>query len=281
MALLISKPTSPGKRGEIRVVHHHIHKGKPHAALTEKLSKSGGRNNQGRITVRHIGGGSRNQYRMIDFKRDKDRIEARVERIEYDPNRSARIALIRYHDGDKRYILAAEGMKTGDQVLSSREKIDIKIGNRMPLQYIPAGITVHNVELNPGRGGVMARSAGAGVIIQAAEGDYVQLKLASGEIRLVKKDCSASIGQVSNIDHMLVRVGKAGRKRHMGWRPTVRGKAMNPCDHPHGGGEGRHSIGMPYPKTLWGKHALGVKTRNRKKWSNKMILSGRKKRNRK
>lgn len=279
MAIKVYKPTTPARRKTSIVLSSDLtRKEKPEKRLTIAKRRKAGRNNTGKITIRHRGGGAKRRIRLVDFKRFNFDILGKVTAIEYDPNRSARIALVQYEDGEKRYILAAAGMKEGAKVLSSREKIDIKRGNRMPLEHIPAGTGVYNIELEPGRGGVMARSAGTGVMIQAIEGKYAQLKMPSGETRLVKKECMASIGQVSNIDHMLVRVGKAGRKRHMGIRPTVRGKVMNPCDHPHGGGEGRQPIGMKYPKTKWGKHALGVKTRKRKKWSNKMIIKRRKKR---
>ncbi|NMC51447.1 50S ribosomal protein L2 [Candidatus Kuenenbacteria bacterium] len=280
MAIKAYKPTTPSRRRTTVVSSLDLTKKKPEKSLTIIKKQFGGRNHSGQITVRHRGGGAKRRLRIIDFKRLDFNRPAQVLAIEYDPNRSARIALIVYPNGTKSYILAPEGLKVGEQVLSSREKIEIKIGNRLPLEHIPLGIMVHNIELEPDKGGVIARSAGNGVFVQAVEGKHAQLKMPSGEIRLIKKECLATIGQVSNPDHGLVRYGKAGRMRHKGIKPTVRGKAMNPCDHPHGGGEGRHPIGMPYPKTLWGKHALGVKTRKPKKWSNKLIIK-RRKRNRK
>jgi large subunit ribosomal protein L2 len=280
MAIKAYKPTTPSRRKTTILSSFGITKKKPEKKLTLPKKQYGGRNSTGKITVRHQGGGAKRRLRIVDFKRLDFDHPAQVLAIEYDPNRSARLALIVYPSGIKSYILAPEGIKVGDQIISSREKVDIQVGNCMPLEFIPLGIMVHNIELEPSKGGVIARSAGSGIFVQAIEGPYAQLKMPSGEIRLVKKECLATIGQVSNPDHGLVRYGKAGRMRHKGIRPTVRGKAMNPCDHPHGGGEGRHPIGMPYPKTLWGKHALGVKTRKQKKWSNKMIVS-RRKRNRK
>ncbi|MFH1890847.1 MAG: 50S ribosomal protein L2 [Candidatus Kuenenbacteria bacterium] len=277
MAIKVYKPTTPARRKTSIVSFSDLSKKKPEKKLTIPKKQYAGRNNTGKITVRHKGGGVKRRIRLVDFRRNKFDMPAKVAAIEYDPNRSARIALIEYKDGQKSYILAETMLKVGNDVMSSEKKIDIKPGNRMPLEFIPAGTTIYNVELESGKGGVMARSAGAGVVIQAIEGNLAQLKMPSTEIRLVKKECMASIGQVSNPEHMLVRLGKAGRVRRKGIRPTVRGKAMNPCDHPHGGGEGRHPIGMKYPKTPWGKHALGVKTRKNKKWSNKMIIKRRKK----
>ncbi|NCP17078.1 50S ribosomal protein L2 [Candidatus Kuenenbacteria bacterium CG_4_9_14_3_um_filter_39_14] len=272
MAIKIYKPTTPARRKTSIVSFSDITKSKPEKKLTVTRKTFAGRNKSGKITVRHRGGGAKRRIRLVDFKRLKFNQPASVAAIEYDPNRSARIALVQYEDGQLSYILAADGIKVGDKIVSSDEKVAIKVGNRMPLEFIPAGINVYNVELNPGQGGVMARSAGSSAVVQAIEGKFVQLKMPSGEIRLVKKECLATIGQVSNPDHRLVRLGKAGRQRHRGIRPSVRGKAMNPCDHPHGGGEGRHPIGMRYPKTKWGKHAMGVKTRNNKRWSNRMII---------
>ena len=263
MALLKSKPTSPGKRGELKVVHHHIHKGKPFAGLVEKLKKTGGRNNQGRITVRHIGGGVRSQYRMIDFKRLKDGIEARVERIEYDPNRSALIALILYKDGERRYIIAPAGLQDG-QVVISGDNSPISIGNCLPLKNIPLGTTVHCVELKPGKGAQLIRSAGCSAQLVAKEGSYATLRLRSGEVRKVLMTCRAVIGEVSNSEHSLRSLGKAGATRWRGIRPTVRGVAMNPVDHPHGGGEGRTSGGR-HPVTPWGIPTKGYKTRSNKR----------------
>ena len=263
MALLKSKPTSPGKRGELKVVHHHIHKGKPFAGVVEKLKKTGGRNNQGRITVRHIGGGVRSQYRMIDFKRLKDGIEARVERIEYDPNRSALIALILYKDGERRYIIAPAGLQDG-QVVISGDNSPISIGNCLPLKNIPLGTTVHCVELKPGKGAQLIRSAGCSAQLVAKEGSYATLRLRSGEVRKVLMTCRAVIGEVSNSEHSLRSLGKAGATRWRGIRPTVRGVAMNPVDHPHGGGEGRTSGGR-HPVTPWGIPTKGYKTRSNKR----------------
>ncbi|MDI9819615.1 MULTISPECIES: 50S ribosomal protein L2 [unclassified Legionella] len=263
MALLKSKPTSPGKRGEIRVVHHDIYKGQPHAALVEKLNKTGGRNNQGRITVRHIGGGIRSKYRIIDFKRNKDGIEARVERLEYDPNRSALIALVVYKDGERRYIIAPSGLKANDVIVSGEDS-PISNGNCLPLRNIPVGTIIHCVELKPGKGAQMLRSAGCSGQIVAKEGAYATLKLRSGEMRKVLSSCRAVIGEVSNSEHSLRSLGKAGAKRWRGIRPTVRGVAMNPVDHPHGGGEGRTSGGR-HPVTPWGVPTKGYKTRSNKR----------------
>jgi large subunit ribosomal protein L2 len=237
---------------------------KPEKSLVEPLSKRAGRNSYGRITVRHRGGGHARKYRVIDFKRDKLDIPARVDSIEYDPNRSARIALLVYADGEKRYILAPLGLQVGNTVISSQEEADIRVGNTLPLARIPIGTLVHNVELYPGRGGQMVRAAGAAAQLMAREGDYVTLRLPSGEMRMVRGACTATIGQVGNLDHANVKLGKAGRKRWLGWRPAVRGSAMSPRDHPHGGGEGRTPIGMPGPKSPWGWRTLGRKTRHNK-----------------
>ncbi|MDX1838438.1 50S ribosomal protein L2 [Legionella taurinensis] len=274
MALLKSKPTSPGKRGELRVVHHHIHKGQPHSALVEKLNKTGGRNNQGRITVRHIGGGVRAKYRIIDFKRNKDGIEARVERIEYDPNRSALIALVVYKDGERRYIIAPAGLEAGQTIVSGEDS-PISTGNCLPLRNIPVGTTIHCVEMKPGKGAQLLRSAGCSGQIVAKEGVYATLKLRSGEMRKVLTACRAVIGEVSNSEHSLRALGKAGAKRWRGIRPTVRGVAMNPVDHPHGGGEGRTSGGR-HPVTPWGVPTKGYKTRSNKR-TDRFIVRGRKK----
>ncbi|MGQ3891866.1 50S ribosomal protein L2 [Legionella sp. CNM-4043-24] len=274
MALLKSKPTSPGKRGELKVVHHNIHKGQPHAPLVEKLKKTGGRNNQGRITVRHIGGGVRCKYRIIDFKRNKDGIEARVERIEYDPNRSALIALIVYKDGERRYIIAPSGLEVGHVVVSGEES-SISVGNCLPLRNIPVGTTIHCVEMKAGKGAQMLRSAGCSGQLVAKEGAYATLKLRSGEMRKILASCRAVIGEVSNSEHSLRSLGKAGATRWRGVRPTVRGVAMNPVDHPHGGGEGRTSGGR-HPVTPWGVPTKGYKTRNNKR-TDKFIVRGRKK----
>jgi large subunit ribosomal protein L2 len=247
---------------------------RPLKALLEPLRKTGGRNNQGRITVRHRGGGHKRMLRIIDFRRDKDGIPARVATIEYDPNRSAHIALLHYADGEKRYILAPVGLEVGQTVVSGPE-VDIKPGNALPLRNIPLGTMVHNVELRPGQGGKLVRAAGSAAQIMAKEGDYVQLRMPSGEIRLVHANCRATVGQVSNVDHENVTIGKAGRARWLGIRPTVRGVVMNPVDHPHGGGEGRSPIGR-HPVTPWGKPALGVKTRKKNKPSDRLILKRRK-----
>jgi len=260
MALMTFKPTSPGRRAMVRVSTAGLHKGGPLEALTEKKSKTGGRNNHGRITTRHRGGGERRAYRTIDFKRNKISVPSVVASIEYDPNRSARIALLHYTDGEKRYILAPVGLKVGDKVMSGPEA-EVRVGNALPMKIIPLGTEVHNIELQQGRGGVMARSAGSSAQLMAKEGDYATLRMPSGEMRMVHINCMATIGQVGNADHQNIRLGKAGRKRWMGRRPEVRGSAMNPRDHPHGGGEGKAPRGMP-PKTKWGKPARGVKTRH-------------------
>ena len=270
------KPNTPGTRGMNVLVNDEITKSTPEKSLLVKKSKTGGRNNQGKITVRHIGGGVRQKYRLIDFKRNKDGIEGRVASIEYDPNRSANIALINYADGEKRYIIAPLNLKVGDRI-ESGENADIKVGNALPLNNIPVGTMVHNVELNPGAGAKIARSAGSSVQILGKEGKYVILRLKSGETRKVLGTCRATIGEVGNTDYELLHLGKAGRKRHMGIRPTVRGSVMNPNDHPHGGGEGRAPVGRAQPMTPWGKPALGLKTRKTKKASEKLIMSRRKK----
>ena len=270
------KPNTPGTRGMSTLINTEITKKTPTKSLLVKKSKTGGRNNQGKITVRHIGGGVRRKYRLIDFKRNKDGIEGRVASIEYDPNRSANIALINYADGEKRYIIAPLNLKVGDKI-ESGVNADIKVGNALPLENIPVGTLVHNVELNPGAGAKFARSAGSSVQILGKEGKYVILRLRSGETRKVLGACRATIGEVGNTDYELVNLGKAGRKRHMGIRPTVRGSVMNPNDHPHGGGEGRAPVGRAQPMTPWGKPALGLKTRKTKKASEKLIMSRRKK----
>lgn len=275
MAIKIYKPTSPGRRGMTGLTFSEITKTKPEKSLTVSLRKKGGRNNRGRVTVRHRGGGAKRKYRIIDFKRDKVGIPGKVAAIEYDPNRSANIALIHYVDGEKRYILAPVGLKPGDEVMSG-ENAEIKVGNALPLRVIPTGTVIHNIELNPGRGGQMVRSAGNSAELMAREGAYALIRLPSKEIRRVRTVCMATVGQVGNVDHDSVTLGKAGRKRWMGWRPTVRGSAMNPSDHPHGGGEGRAPIGLPGPKTPWGKPAYGVKTRKNKR-TNNMILRRKKK----
>ncbi|MDR7871609.1 MAG: 50S ribosomal protein L2 [Tissierellaceae bacterium] len=265
------KPTSPALRQMTVSSFEEITTTEPEKSLLVSLNKSGGRNSQGKITIRHRGGGAKRKYRIIDFKRDKDGIPGRVASIEYDPNRTANIALINYADGEKRYILAPHGIKVGD-VIESGENADIKIGNALKLKDMPVGTTVHNVELKPGKGGQLVRSAGSEAQLMAKEGKYAQLKLPSGEFRLVSVECRATIGQVGNISHELITIGKAGRSRHMGIRPTVRGSVMNPVDHPHGGGEGRAPIGRPAPVTPWGKPALGYKTRKKKKKSDKYIV---------
>lgn len=253
-----------------------ITKVKPEKSLIVARNKRGGRNNQGKITVRHRGGGAHQFVRIVDFKQEKYDIPARVAAIEYDPIRGARLALLHFKDGAKAYVVAAEGVKVDDVLLSSKQQIEIKSGNRMPLEKIPVGVVVHNIELVPGNGGVIARGAGMGVQFLAIEGDYAQLKMPSGEIRMFAKECMATVGLVGNADYRLIRWGKAGRTRHRGRRPEVRGKVMNPVDHPHGGGEGKHPIGLVHPKTKWGKRALGVKTRKAKKSSWKFIVKRRK-----
>lgn len=277
MAIRIYKPTTNARRGTSVADFSDLTKKEPEKRLTIRKKMWAGRNNTGKITVRHQGSGEKRRIRLVDFKRLRFGEPATVIALEYDPNRSARLALIQYEKGDLSYILAQDKIKIGDKVMSSDQLIPIKDGNRLPLKFIPAGINVCEIELNKYQGAVLARSAGAYAVLQAVEGQYAQLKVPSGEIRLVSKECLATIGAISNLDHNLIRIGKAGRMRHMGVRPTVRGKVMNPVDHPHGGGEGRQPIGMPYPKTPWGKHALGVKTRKRKKWSSKLILERRKK----
>jgi len=262
MAVVKCKPTSPGRRHVVKVVNPELHKGKPFAPLLEKNSKSGGRNNNGRITTRHIGGGHKQAYRIVDFKRNKDGIPAVVERLEYDPNRSANIALVLYKDGERRYILAPKGLKAGDQIQSGVDAA-IKPGNTLPMRNIPVGSTVHAVEMKPGKGAQLARSAGTFIQILAREGNYVTLRLRSGEVRKVLAECRATIGEVGNSEHMLRQLGKAGANRWRGIRPTVRGMAMNPVDHPHGGGEGRNK-GMQ-PVSPWGQKAKGFKTRKNKR----------------
>lgn len=270
------RPTSPGVRQMTVSTFEEITKTEPEKSLTVSLSKNSGRNAHGRITVRHRGGGAKRKYRIIDFKRTKDGIPGKVASIEYDPNRTANIALINYADGEKRYILAPQGLKVGD-VIESGVNADIKVGNALPLKNIPVGSTVHNIELKAGKGGQLARSAGNSAQLMAKEGNYAQLRLPSGEFRLIRIECRATLGQVGNSDHELIKIGKAGRSRHLGFRPTVRGSVMNPCDHPHGGGEGRTGIGRPSPVTPWGKPALGFKTRKKNKKSDKYIVRGRKK----
>ena len=264
MAIKVYKPTSAGRRGMTGHSFEEITKSKPERSLTEALRKRGGRNNMGRVTVRHRGGGHKRRYRLIDFKRDKFDSVAHVIAIEYDPNRSARIALLQYEDGEKRYIIAPLGVKVGDKIANG-ELAEIRPGNALYIRDIPVGTQIHNIELLPGNGGQMARSAGVSAQLLAKEGVYAQVRLPSGEVRLVHERCMATIGQVGNTDHGNIKLGKAGRKRWMGWRPEVRGIAMDPGGHPHGGGEGRSGIGMPGPKTPWGKPALGKRTRNNKR----------------
>ncbi len=272
MGIKTYKPYTPSRRNMSGSDFSEITKSTPERSLTEALKKNSGRNNQGKITCRHRGGGSRRRYRIIDFKRNsKDGMPATVKSIEYDPNRTANIALICYEDGVKAYILAPEGLKVGQQVMSGPDA-EVRIGNCLPFTAIPVGSVVHNVELQPGRGGQMVRAAGNGAQLMAKEGKYATLRLPSGEMRMVPINCRATIGVVGNGDHNLINIGKAGRKRHMGIRPTVRGSVMNPNDHPHGGGEGRAPIGRPGPSTPWGKPALGYKTRKHKKQSDKMIV---------
>ncbi|MBE6030718.1 MAG: 50S ribosomal protein L2 [Clostridiales bacterium] len=267
-------PTTPGLRGMTVSTFEEITKSTPEKALTVTLKKHSGRNSRGKITVRHRGGGYRPKYRIIDFKRNKDGIPGKVAAIEYDPNRSANIALIVYADGEKRYILAPNKLMVGD-VIESGANADIKIGNALPLENIPVGTIIHNVELQPGKGGQLARSAGNGAQLMAKEEKYAQVRLPSGEVRKVRMTCRATIGEVGNLDHANIQIGKAGRKRHMGIRPTVRGSVMNPNDHPHGGGEGKVGIGRVAPVTPWGKPALGYKTRKKNKKSNQYIVKKR------
>ena len=272
MAIRVYKPTSPARRFMSVLTFEEITKKEPERSLVTDLRHKAGRNNQGKITVRHQGGGARRKYRIIDFKRNKDGIPATVKAIEYDPNRTCFIALLAYADGEKRYILAPLGLKVGDTVMSGPEA-DIKPGNCLPIQNIPLGTLIHNVEIKVGRGGQMVRSAGTAAQVMAKEGAYAQVRLPSGEVRKVSMNARATVGQVGNTDHSNVRIGKAGRSRHMGIRPSVRGVVMNPCDHPHGGGEGRSPVGMPAPMSPWGKKTQGVKTRKHRKYSDKLIIS--------
>ena len=271
MGIKTYNPYTPSRRNMTGSDFSEITAKKPEKSLVVSLKKHAGRNNQGKITVRHHGGGSRRKYRLVDFKRRKDAIPTKVLTIEYDPNRTANIALICYADGEKSYILAPNGLKVGDMVMNG-ETAEVKLGNCLPLQNIPVGAEIHNIELYPGKGGQLVRSAGNSAQLMAKEGKYATLRLPSGEMRLVPIICRATIGQVGNIDHELINIGKAGRKRHMGIRPTVRGSVMNPNDHPHGGGEGKTGIGRPGPVTPWGKPALGLKTRKKNKHSNKLII---------
>lgn len=264
MPIKVYKPTSAGRRGMTGHTFEEITTSRPERSLTEPLRKRGGRNNAGRVTVRHRGGGHKRRYRLIDFKRDKFDTPAKVLTIEYDPNRSARIALVQYQDGEKRYIIAPLGLKVGDTIANG-EKADVRLGSALHIRDIPVGTQIHNVELSPGKGGQLARAAGVSAQLLAKEGIYAQVRLPSGEVRLVHESCMATIGQVGNTDHGNVTLGKAGRRRWMGWRPTVRGVAMDPGSHPHGGGEGRSGIGMAAPKTPWGKKALGLRTRTNRR----------------
>ena len=274
MAIKFYNPTTPGRRDMSTIDYSGLSKVAPERSLLEPMKKHSGRNSYGRITVRHRGGGNRTKYRVIDFKRNKTGMMADVLTLEYDPNRSAHIALVQYEDGEKRYIVAPHGMKPGDKVVSGPEA-DIIPGNALPLINIPVGTFIHNVELYPGKGAQLVRSAGTMAQLMAKEGKYALIRLPSGELRNVPNGCYATIGQVSNVEHANVSYGKAGRMRHMGWRPTVRGSVMNPCDHPHGGGEGKSPIGRPGPVTPWGKPALGAKTRAKHKASDKFIVKRR------
>ena len=272
MAIRVYKPTSPARRFMSVLTFEEVTKKTPEKSLLTDLRHKAGRNNQGKITVRHQGGGARRKYRIIDFKRTKDGIPATVKAIEYDPNRTCFIALLYYADGEKAYILAPLGLKVGDTVMSGAEA-DIKPGNCLPIANIPLGTLIHNIEIKVGKGGQMVRSAGTAAQVMAKEGDYAQIRLPSGEVRKVSMKARATVGQVGNTDHSNVRIGKAGRSRHMGIHPSVRGVVMNPCDHPHGGGEGRSPVGMPAPMSPWGKKTQGVKTRKHRKYSDKMIVS--------
>jgi len=277
MAVKKYKPTSPGRRGMTSYTFDEITKTKPERALIKKRTKRAGRNNQGRITVRHRGGGSKRKIRVVDFKRDKRNIPARVAAIEYDPNRTARLALLNYVDGEKRYILAPMGVRVGETLVAGPD-VEIRPGNAMPIANIPTGTMIHNIEMKEGRGGQMVRSAGAAAQLMAKEGEYAQIRLPSGEVRLIRMVCYATIGQIGNIEHSNIKLGKAGRKRNKGIRPTVRGSAMSPRDHPHGGGEGRSPIGMPGPKTPWGKPTLGYRTRRNKQTTKYIVRRRGKKR---
>ncbi len=274
MAMKKYNPTSPARRFMTVSDFSEITKFEPERSLLEPMNKSAGRNSYGRITVRHRGGGNKRKYRVIDFKRNKVGA-ATVIGIEYDPNRSANIALVQYEDGEKRYFLAPNGVTDGAVLVTEPTGADIKPGNAMQIQFIPVGTLIHNIELMPGKGGQLVRTAGAAAQLMAKEGDYAQVRLPSGEVRLIRMNCMATIGQVGNLEHENVSIGKAGRKRHMGWRPTVRGSVMNPCDHPHGGGEGKSPVGRPSPVTPWGKPALGLKTRKKKNINDKFIVKRR------
>ena len=275
MSIKTFKPTTPSRRHMTVSGFDGIDKhAKPEASLTEVLKKNAGRNSYGHITVRHRGGGEKRKYRIIDFKRDKVDMEATVLRLEYDPNRSANIALIQYEDGEKRYILAPVGLKAGHKIMTGPDA-DILPGNALPIANIPVGTVIHNIELHPGNGAQLVRAAGTSAQLMAKEGDDAQIRMPSGEVRIIRTNCTACIGQVGNLDHENVQIGKAGRKRHMGWRPTVRGSVMNPNDHPHGGGEGKAPVGRPGPVTPWGKPAMGYKTRSKKNPTNKFIVKRR------
>ena len=271
MPIKVYKPTTNGRRNMSSLTYEEITRNKPEKRLTTRSNKSGGRNNQGKITVRHVGGGNKRKYRLIDFKRNKDNIPAKVASIEYDPNRSSNIALLHYADGEKRYIIAAKGLLVGALVMSG-EKVDIKTGNSLPIKNIPVGTTIHNIEMRPGKGGQISRSAGSSAQILGREEKYILIRLQSGEVRKILSTCRATIGEVGNEEWELVNIGKAGRKRHMGIKPTVRGSVMNPNDHPHGGGEGRAPVGRKSPMTPWGKKARGLKTRKKNKSSNVLIV---------
>ena len=271
MAIRVYKPTSPARRFMSVLTYEELTKKEPERSLVEYLKKNAGRNKQGKITVRHQGGGNKVKYRIVDFKRNKDGIPAKVAAIEYDPNRTAFIALLNYADGEKRYILAPVGLKAGDTVMSG-ESADIKPGNALPIKNIPVGTLIHNIEIKPGKGGQLVRSAGNAAQLMAKEGAYAQVRLPSGEVRMISMEAKATIGTVGNTDHSNVHIGKAGKSRHLGIRPTVRGVVMNPNDHPHGGGEGKSPVGMPAPVTPWGKPALGLKTRKHTKYSDQFIV---------
>lgn len=281
MGLKIYKPTTPGRRQTSVDTFSDITKKRPEKSLIKIKKKTGGRNSSGKITVRHRGGGAKQYYRLIDYKRNKFDMPATVEAIEYDPNRRARLALIKYEDGVKSYMIAPLGLNVGDTVVSSQKRTEVKPGNQMPLKEFPLGVEIYNIEITPGKGAQLVRTAGSLAKLMAVDGGYATIKMPSGEVRLVSENSSATLGQVSNPEAMNIRIGKAGRKRHLGIRPTVRGKAMNPVDHPHGGGEGHNPIGLKAPKTKWGKKAMGVVTRNRKKYSNKFIVRGRRQKRKK
>ena len=281
MGIKVYKPTTPARRKTSVDTFSDVTKKRPEKKLIKIKKKTGGRNAQGRITVRHRGGGAKQFYRLIDYKRNRFDVPAVVEAIEYDPNRRARIALLKYEGGSKSYIIAPVDLKIGDKIVSSKKRVEIRSGNRMPLKHIPLGSMIYNIEITPGKGAQLVRTAGSSAKLMAVEGDYANIRMPSAEVRLIPSNALATLGRVSNPDARHIRIGKAGRKRHMGIRPTVRGKAMNPVDHPHGGGEGGSPIGLKAPKTPWGKKALGVITRKKKKYSNKFIIRSRKKKRRK